>query len=262
VIQLCYKAWLETRTRFIVGLVALCSLSFVVVLFHPSAMERMEGWARLHPTVYRPWWMDRELHDYVFYIWHRHFGGWFRDGWIVSAVLLGVGGLTQECVRGSVAFSLSLPMRRKRFAFAYTLVASIELLILALGPVLIVPALSAFVGSSYDPNEALSRGMILFAGGLIVFGFTSMVATAVESQSVPVIIGIASVIALGVIVSPFGYSKNEPVAIQAIDLFRLISGPPDLRWNSVPWVGLVVSAALFGCLLSATSKVSEVRDYR
>jgi hypothetical protein len=262
VIQLCYKAWLETRTRFIVGLVALCGLSFVVVLSHPLSIERMANWVRLHPTVHPPWWLDRELHDYVFYIWHRQYGGWFQNAWIVSAVLLGVGGLTQECVRGSVAFSLSLPMKRRQFVVAYALVASIELLILALSPALVVPFLSPFVGSSYSLSEALSRGIILFVGGLIVFGFTSMVATAVESQSVPVIVGIASVIALGVIVSPFSYANNEPAVVHAIDLFRLISGPPDLQWDSVPWVGLVVSAALFGCLLSGISKVSEARDYR
>ncbi len=261
-IQLCYKAWLETRARFIVGLVALCGLSFVVVLSHPSAMERIVSWVRLHPAAHRPLWLDRELHDYAFYIWHRHYGGWFRDAWIVNAVLLGVGGLTQECVRGSAAFSLSLPMRRRQFVVAYSLVASVELLILALSPALIVPALSSVVGGKYTLNEALSRGMILFVGGLIVFGFTSIVATAVESQSVPAIVGIASMVALGAVVSPFSYANNEPAAIHAIDIFRLISGPPNLQWDSVPWAGLIVNVVLFGCLLSVISKVSEARDYR
>jgi ABC-type transport system involved in multi-copper enzyme maturation permease subunit len=261
-IHLFYKAWLETRTRFIVGLIALCGFSIFLVGHYPPDVQRLAAWALTHPAPHRPWWFDREIHNYMFYIWHRQYGGLIRDAWMVIAVLFAVGGLTQESAKGSVAFSLSLPVKRNRFTIAYSVVACAELLVCALSPAVIIPAISSFVGESYSVNEALSRSLILFLGGVVLFGFTLFVASLVTSPSVPVIVGIASVIVLGTILSPYDDPRNEPSLFRAIDLFRLMSGPPDLRWHTVPWIGLLSCAGLFVLSFFAASALINSRDYR
>jgi hypothetical protein len=261
-IPLFYKAWLETRTRFIVGSIALCGFSIFLIWHYPPQMERLATWALAHPAVHRPWWFDRETHNYAFYVWHRQYGGLARDAWMFSAALFAVGGLTQESAKGSAAFSLSLPVKRTRFTIAYSVVACAELLMFALSPAVIIPAVSPFVGGSYSVSEALSRGLILFIGGSVIFGFTLFVASLVTSPSVPVIVGIASVIVLGTVVSPYDDPRSEPALFDAIDIFRLMSGPPDLRWHAVPWIGLLICAGLFALSFVAASALINSRDYR
>jgi ABC-2 type transport system permease protein len=260
--MLYYKAWLESRTRFILALAALVALSVVVVFSHSIAVEHMTTMLRLHPGLHRPWWINRELHEYPFYIWRAIYRGWFRNAWIVCSILAGVGGLTQESVRGSVAFSLSLPVRRRQFTVAHIMVGCAELLILALSPVLIVPALSTFVGGHFSVTEAACRGVLLFAGGVVVFGFTCAAASLVESASVPVIVSIAAVISLASVLSPYESGLSEPLTMSAIDLFRMISGPPDLGWSTFPWLGLLVSLVLSILAAFSTVRVIDARDYR
>lgn len=260
-IPLLYKAWLETRTRFIVGLIALCGFSVFLVSHYPPQIEHLATWALTHPAAHRPWWFEREVHSYRFYVWHRQYDGLFRDMWMVSAVLFAVGGLTQESVKGSAAFSLSLPAKRNRFTIAYSVVACAELLLLALSSVLI-PLMSSFVGESYSVTEALSHGLILFLGGLVIFWFTHLLASKLTSPSLPVIVGIASVIILGTVIAPFDNPQDEPAMSRSIDLFRLMSGPSDLRWHTVPWAGLLMCAGLFVLSFFAASAVINSRDYR
>jgi hypothetical protein len=181
---------------------------------------------------------------------------------MVSAVLFAVGGLTQESAKGSAAFSLSLPVKRNRFTIAYSVVACAELLLFALSPAVIIPALSSFVGESYSVGEAFSRGLILFLGGVVIYGFTLFVASLVTSSSLPVMVGIASVIVLGTILSPYDDPRHEPSLFRAIDLFRLMSGPSDLWWHTVPWIGLLACAGLFVLSLFATSALINSQDYR
>lgn len=261
-IQLFYKAWLETRARFVVGLIVFVGLSMIVVFSYPPGMERLATWAHMHPTAHRPWWLDRELHEYAFYIWHRHYRGWFRDAWILSAVLFAIGGLTQESAKGSVAFSLSLPAQRKQFTLAYASVALAELLCFALSPAAILPAVSSYVDGNYSASEALSHGVLLFVAGVVIFGFTSLVASLVPSPSVPVVVGVASVVVLGTVVSPYDGSPNEPTFVRAIDIFRLMSGPADLSGHSVSWVRLIVCVFLFLFSFFLTNAVVNSRDYR
>jgi hypothetical protein len=47
-----------------------------------------------------------------------------------------------------------------------------------------------------------------------------------------------------------------------VDLFKLISGPPDLYWHSVPWAGLLASMIAMALLGLLTVRVIETRDFR
>lgn len=260
--MLFYKAWLETRTRFIVSLFALIGASAVEILRHPMAIERITTLLALHPDLHRPWWIDRILRDYSFYIWHEVYKGWFRNAWIVCAILIALGGVTQEGPRGTAAFSLSLPIRRRTHQGAYWIVGCAELLILALCPALLIPVLSQLVDERYSMSEALLRGLILFIGGSIIFAFTALVASFVESGMISAIVSLAAVIALASVISPYDEATVQPPAIAAVDLFGLIAGPPDLRLISVSWNGLLASVAFSAVCLMTALRVVESRDYR
>lgn len=106
--MLLYRAWLETRLQFSIAVMAVIILTAFYVLWRPSAVEHMHQLIRSHPDFHRPWWFDRQLNEYRFYLWRILFNDELRDLWLVCAIVLGVGGLTQESARGTAAFTLSL----------------------------------------------------------------------------------------------------------------------------------------------------------
>jgi hypothetical protein len=205
--------------------------------------------------------MDRAINEFPFYVWRILFDGSLRYLWAGLAILIGVGGLTQETPKGTAEFTLSIPVSRRHLAWSQMALPCLQLTILALLPAIVIPALSHFVGGSYGIGEAICRGLLMAGGGLVIFSFTSLLSALSESPYVPMLVSAATVIILESVVGPYQNDLKEPLLFRAVDLFRLISGPPDLQWRSFPRVGLLVSGTLALILGLATIRVIENRDY-
>ena len=251
-----YKVWLETRFRFFLGLACIAALCAFYVFLRPTAVAHWTELLRLHPDWHRPWWMDRAINEYPFYVWRILFDDSLRYLWAGFAVLIGIGGLTQETPKGTAGFTLSLPVLRGHLASSQMAVPCFELTILALLPAIVIPLLSHFVGKSYSVVEAICRGLLMAGGGLVIFSFALLLSALSESIST------ATVIFLQSLVGPYEHDLKEPLLFRAVDLFRLISGPPDMQWRSFPWVGLLASGVVAMILGLVTIRVIENRDYR
>lgn len=260
--MLWYKVWLETRFRFFVGIATISALCAFYVFFRHTAIARWTELLRLHPDWHKPWWMDRAINEYPFYVWRILFDGSLRYLWAGLAILIGIGGLTQETPKGTAGFTLSLPVARRHLASSQMALPCLELTILALLPAIIVPALSHFVGGSYRIGEAFYRGLLMAGGGLVIFSFTLLLSALSESPYVPMLISAATAIFLESVVGPYDNDLKEPLLLRAVDLFRVISGPPDLQWRSFPWVGLMASGMVALILGLVTIRVIKTRDYR
>ena len=260
--MLFYKAWLETRLRFLIAVVAVIALSAFYVMFRPYAVDHMDQLVRLHPDFHRPWWFDRQLNDYRFYLWRSLFNDELRDLWLVCASVLGMGGLTQEGARGCAAFTLSLPVPRRRLAEVHLTVVGAELGILALLPAIVLPLLSSFVHGTYSALEAVGRGLLLATGGLVVLGLVFVLSVMIESAYVPVVVCIGILLAWGSVLEPYREGLAEPLVFRLVDLFRLISGPPDFCWRAYPWAGILLSVTAALILALSAIRVTELRDYR
>lgn len=259
--MLWYKVWLETRFRFFLGIAMISALCAFYVFLRPTAIVRWTELLRLHPELHKPWWMDRAINEFPFYVWRILFDGSLRYLWAGLAILIGVGGLTQETPKGTAEFTLSIPVSRSHLAWSQMALPCLQLTILALLPAIVIPALSHFVGGSYGIGEAICRGLLMAGGGLVIFSFTSLLSALSESPYVPMLVSAATVIILESVVGPYQNDLKEPLLFRAVDLFRLISGPPDLQWRSFPRVGLLVSGTLALILGLATIRVIENRDY-
>jgi hypothetical protein len=259
--MLCYKSWLETRLRFFVGAGAMAALCAFHVFYRPAAVSRWNEFLRLHPDGHRPWWINRAINEYPFYIWRILFDDSLHFLWAIFAVLIGVGGLTQESVRGRAQFTLALPESRKQLGWTHAAVCSIELIGLGLVPAVALPFFSACAHRSYSVSEAAGRGLVLAVGGLVIFSLTFLVAAISRSANVPIIMSSAAIVSLASLTGPYEKELNEPAVFRAIDLFRLISGPPDLHWRTFPWLGLLVSLSLALLLAWFAARVIDKRDY-
>jgi hypothetical protein len=206
--------------------------------------------------------MNRAINEYPFYIWRVLFDDSLRYLWAGFAVLIGIGGLTQENGKGTAGFTLSLPVLRRDLVFSQMALLGLESVVLALVPAIVIPAFSRFVGGSYSPSEAICRGLLIAGGGLVILSFTLLLASLSESPYVPMLVSAAALIFLESVVGPYENDLKEPSVFRAVDLFRLISGPPDLQWHSFPWVGLLASGMVALVLGLLTIQVTETRDYR
>ncbi|HLJ89789.1 MAG TPA: hypothetical protein VKZ53_23475 [Candidatus Angelobacter sp.] len=154
--MLLYKAWLESRARFLLGLLAMAGLSGVFVFFNHDVRTVVT---------------DHDV-SYAEYIWRGIFKGQLRDIYVVLTLLLGLGGLDRERSYGTAGHTLALPVSRWRLIAARGLTGIIETAILAILPASLVPALSPFVQESYPWRLALQFGALWTVGGILIFAIS------------------------------------------------------------------------------------------
>ncbi len=159
--MLLYKAWLESRTRFLLGCLAMAGLSIVFVFFNHDVRSVVS---------------DHDV-PYAEYIWRGIFKGQLREIYVVLALLLGMGGLDRERAHGTVGYTLALPVSRLRLIAARGFTGVIETTTLSFLPATLVPVLSPWVQEVYPWGQALRFGVLWSVGGALIFtmGFLASV---------------------------------------------------------------------------------------
>src|SRR5437773_2454987 len=130
--MLFYKAWLESRLRFLVGLAVVTAVCILYIRLRPILVP---GWIMdLQNPQWsgRPSWLYLGVHDLNFYAWHFLYENKLQQVWVLFAILLSFGGLVREKEQGTSAFSLSLPVSRNRWLMTRMLVATAESFVLGL----------------------------------------------------------------------------------------------------------------------------------
>jgi ABC-2 type transport system permease protein len=124
--MLAYKAWCESRVRFLVSAAALAWFSALFVIFRPGVRDASEM-------------------AYAEFIADKIYEGGIRQIFTVFVVVLGMGGLLQERARGSAGFTLALPVTRTRLIAVRAGIGLAEMGGLALMPALVLVVLSPVV---------------------------------------------------------------------------------------------------------------------
>ena len=134
--MLFYKAWLESRLRFLVGLAAVTAVCILFIRLRPILVE---DWKRVLQDPHwsgRPTWLFVGVHDLNFFAWHFLYENKLQQVWVLFAILLSFGGLVREKEQGTAAFSLSLPVSRSRWLMTRMLVSIAEGFVLGLAATL------------------------------------------------------------------------------------------------------------------------------
>src|SRR5450755_3849143 len=149
--MLCYKTWLETRSRFLIsllGAVGLCSF----MVFHG----------------------DRDAMPYttlVYYYSVLHGGhALLCTIWVMAVTLLTMGGLLREKAIGTAPFTLALPVSRKRLMTVRIAVVLGEAIALILVPWAAMFLTGSLAGKTHSLQQALFHMSLLAGGGMIFFG--------------------------------------------------------------------------------------------
>jgi len=155
--MLAYKAWCESRVRFLVSAAALAWFCGLFVIFRPGVRDASEL-------------------SYVEFIAGKIYGGGIRQLFVIFVLVLGLGGLLQERARGSAGFTLSLPVTRTRLLAVRAGVGLAEMAALALMPALILAVLSPMVHETCPPS-VLMQSAQWAANGAALFALAFLLST-------------------------------------------------------------------------------------
>jgi ABC-2 type transport system permease protein len=247
--MLIYKAWRESRTRFLLSGAALALGCAIVVLFHQQL--------RAEPDVPM---------TYTTYIWSAVYkANSLRDLYIMLVLVLGLGGLLQERGRGTVGFSLALPVSRTRLVVVRAAMGLAELTVLALVPAVLIPVGSRMAGEVYPLAQPLQFGVLWTACGAVLFGIAFLLSTLLSGEYSAWVVSFVVVLVYSAIVHLVPLLDRAA----ALDLFDIMSGTemPYFReaeavWvGPLPWVPLAMIVAITAGLLVAAAHVTARQDF-
>jgi len=240
--MLWYKAWLETRWRFLIGLVLLMCSAAAVVFAYSQVLSLLP----LVPATGggEVGFQIREkaalLTTYRGYVWSQWFGQNMAQLWTFFAVAIGAGGLLNQSSRGAL-YTLSMPVSRAQLLGVRASLSLAELFVLAFLPSLALPVLSPLVGQRYGIGDALVHASCMFLGGSVFFSLTFLLSTVFSDIWRPALIAIGAAFGLGLFEQMLHGTLPS-------SLFYVSSAERYFRGMGIPWTGLAIHVALSGAL--------------
>jgi ABC-2 type transport system permease protein len=161
--MLWYKAWLETRARFIIAIVgctALCSMWMIEFSKLTASSREVTGL----------FYLLHGIHEVLAFV------------WILSVVLLMMGGLLQEHAVGISSFTLALPVSRFRVMSVRIITGLAEAFVLAVVPWLGMLLVSGLAGKTYPISQLCFHVFFLWSGGMVFVALAVLISSIVEGQ--------------------------------------------------------------------------------
>ena len=255
--MLWYKSWLETRWRFVIGLLLLLISAVGTVFVYPQVVKLlpMVSNAELSGELGRRVRESMELsRDYRGYVWSQWFGQKLTQQWSLFAALLGTGGLLAQSSGGGALFTLSLPVSRNRLVGVRAATGLAELLVLAFVPSLVIPLFSPAIGQTYGLGGTLVHSACMFLAGSVLFSLAFLLSTVFSDVWRPLLIVLCAAIML---------ASAEVVFpdLARYSLFRIMSAEAYFRGGGFPWLGLISSSALSVAMLYGATRNIARQDF-
>jgi len=239
--MLWYKAWLETRARFLlclVGTTAICG-AFTI---------RTQAQA-LADT---PPWYFASVNFYA----HQYLVGM----WILSAVVLGMGGLVREGAVGTAAFSLALPVSRRAMAGVRIGCGAAQMALVGVVPWMAIGGSTLAAGHPLAWDQVARYLVLLLSGGFVYFSVSILVSSLVEGEYT------GPTVAMGIVI----VSALVPGLVKSwrpFSVIGLMSGGDLLEKqryllrDPFPWLAVGVSVMLSAALLWMSLRAVERREF-
>jgi hypothetical protein len=251
--MLWYKSWIDTRSRFLIGL----AVGLLGAIAYVAAFPQVRQYIELLATQPPPEGLPRIAESVALQRTFRGFvwGGWFSKNFglftVLIAALLGSGSALSGSGRG-LLFSLALPVSRDRWVRARASLGAVELLALTLVPSLAICLVAPLVGEHYGVLDAAVHGVSAFAGAALFFAVATLLSTVFEDVWRPLLFTclIAGVLAFA-----------ESVLLDGGGLFAVTSGEAYFRGGSPSWLGLAAALAVALALIYAAAANVARREF-
>lgn len=255
--MLWYKAWLETRARFLIGLALLVCSASALVLTYPkvqqvlTTMPSMDLGGPLGEKVREA---ARLASTYPGYVWSQWFGQNLIQLWTIFAVILGSGGLLSQMSGGGGLFTLSLPVSRRELVTVRAAAGLAELLLLAVVPSLVISILSPGIGQRYGVGDALVHATCLFVAGAVFYCLSFLLSTVFSDVWRPLLLAL---LAAGLL----ALADQFVDGLSRYSVIGAMNGERYFRGGGLPWPGLLISVALSAVMLYSAAVNLARRDF-
>ena len=252
-----YKSWLDTRWRFIIGMLVMICSAAVIVLVYPQVVKLLPLTSGI--KVSGP--LGEEIRKAIDqsatfgeYAWLKWYAGSLVTLGVLLAALLGAGGLFTGGSSGSVFFTLALPASRRKILGLRAAVGLAEFSVAIMVSCLVVPAFAPSIGETASLSQALVHGVLAAIAGSLFFSLCLFLATTFSDVWRPLLITLA-------IAGLIGLSEVYFHDRLSFGIFRTMSGEAYHETGAIPWLGLAFSLAVSAVLIWAAILNLERRDF-
>lgn len=234
-----YKAWLETRSRFLIALIGITSIC---------------GYQVYHG--------DTNTHSFTDIGWYN--GVWHAAHsvlvlmWILAVTLLGMGGLLREKALGASAFTLALPVTRMRLMGVRIAMGLGQATILAVVPWTAIFTVDAIFGRTHSLPQAAFRVVLILGGGMIFFALAILVSSLVEGEyTAPVVcFGLITVVSIAL--------ADPPLRVYNPWIFmtgsEYLNKPTLLLAGPIPWAHAAANVGVAAVMMLLAIGKMRTRD--
>lgn len=245
--MLLYKAWRESRARFLLSAVALAVICASFVFFHRDASSGI----------------SEEPLTYPVYIWRITYKGYLRELFMILTILLGLGGLTRERDHRTAGFTLALPLSRWRLLASRTAVGLVEVLLLAALPAILLPALSSLIGQVYPSSQAWAFAVLWATVGSLIFATGLLASVAFTGEFTAPVAAIFGLVGYSL------FADMPPVERYLTDIHDVMSGidMPYFRESTgllsgpLPWPTLIAVLLASAALIVIGARITNRQDF-
>jgi len=255
--MLWYKSWLDTRWRFLIGLGLLVIVACGTLFDFVATRQLMPLAGSINTTgeigrrIKEAVELEREYRGFVWLQWFRQN---LSQLGTLFAVLLGSGGLLSRASGGGALYMLSLPTSRNQLAGVRAATGLAEFLILVVVPSLILPLASPAIGQHYSVADALVHSGCLFVAGAAFFSLAFLLSTVFGDPWRPLLLACFVAVALAA-------GEATIQGPSQFGIFHVMSGEVYFRNGQLPWLGLLLSAALSIALLYGATRNLARQDF-
>jgi ABC-2 type transport system permease protein len=238
--MLWYKAWLETRARFLVSFVGLVTI-FSCVVFYEE--KEAESWSVM--SYYNHVLLGNQMLLALL--------------WVLAVTLLMMGGLLREHALGAASFTLALPVSRRRLMNVRIGMGLVQASALAIVPSCAMYVVALTIGKAYSPAQFAFHLVLLLTGGSIFFAIAVLTSSLIEGEyTAPAVsFGIAVLIALGL-----GSQRLKPFnPLEFMWGSEYLDRQTNLLMGQIPWVNAVIWLSLAAILLLLAVQTICRRDF-
>lgn len=248
--MLWYKAWRESRVRFLTSALVLIGICAAVVLLQQSFR------AQLHTR-------ETPLNTYAGYIYLRIYGGFARGTFLLLALVLGLSGLQRERAHGTAGFTLALPVGRSRHVAVRAAVGVLQVAALSLLPLILVPGLSPVAGESYPWRQSLQFSLLWVVVGSTVFAAAFLASTIFANEYSALAVSLVAFLMypLATHLSPLNqYPANIHYIMNGIGM-PYFDPHTDLLIGPLPWTILSAAAMVAFAFVAAAIVITRKQDF-
>jgi ABC-2 type transport system permease protein len=238
-----YKAWLETRARFLTSLATLTLFSGIFV--HHAQGIMAQGIMRQE---------SRSDFNRLLFV-NQQF---LVIMWVLSVVLLGMGGIVREKAIGTSSLTLALPVSRARLLGVRVGMGILEAIVLGVLPWIAVFFVSSMANKPILVGQVASYVLLLVGGGLVYFAMAILVSSSVAGEYTAPALAFGVVLLSAIIFDAW---------LRPFNVWRLATGDFSIDRSTyllsehLPWFGILASLSVGVLFLVVSAIVVQRREF-